>query len=272
MAILHYSTLRQPRRPLPDAVAFLALPLLWVAAFLPFWEFTFPLALLALALLASRRRWLPLLLLSLLFSPFTVAFAMGVSDYATGTGHLKFVGLTRGIVTIDRDTRLEEKSIGDTSLGNEWMRLKPYNAALRCLATLCGPMKGSYTGPFPDKAAAYAAIAAAPPIDLRQMPGDLVTIPPTPYPLAPGTGRLLLQGFPEGPATDVASDDLLRRYGPARAVIYKTSLLILAIPAGDSRFPGDTRVLILIDLVTGRPIANYHDQPSVRFRRYVNWR
>lgn len=272
MATLHYTHLSPRRYGFADIFPLLALPLLWLSALGLFWEFLFPAALVALALLATRKSLLPILLLTFLFSPFTFFFANGISDYATATGRLRIHGLTRGITRIDPASRIEDRSTGCVVLGGEWMHDWPYNGALRFMVKCFGPMRGTYTGPFPDQPTAYAALGAAAPIDLRDLPARAVTLAGRRYALAPGVGAKLLQGFREGPASDISNEGLLKTYGPASALLYKPTLLILAIPSGNPALPGDPRVLILIDLSRGTPIADYHDQPEARFTRYVNWR
>jgi hypothetical protein len=268
MPTLHYTQPTPRRFRLATLFPCLALPLLWLAAIGLFWEILFPAALVAIALLAARKQLLPILLLTFLFSPFTLFFANGVSDYAIATGRLRTHGLTR----IDPASRLETRSAGDALTGAEWIRDLPYNAALRTMVKAFGPMRGTYTGPFPDQPTAYASLGAATPIDLPDLAADHLTLAGRNYFLAPGVGPKLLQGFRQGPASDIHNENLLKTYGPARALLYKPTLLLLAIPAGNPALPGDTRVLILIDLSRGTPIADYHDQPEIQFARYVTWR
>ncbi|HVX83298.1 MAG TPA: hypothetical protein VH253_00630 [Phycisphaerae bacterium] len=270
MPTLEYARPSRARRPFGRRFSLLALPLLWLCALVGT-LFVVPLAaaLVAIALLVYHRR-LPALLLTLVFSPFCVFFINGVGDYAIGTAHLREHGPPHRLGPVDPTTRLQPLYTGDVSLGNEWITYSPYNLGAGFMSRLLGPMPGSYTGPYPDRAAAFAAIRSGSRVDLHDVADDRVHLHMLMIQLPPGMGSALLYGFHEGPATDIENPKLLASYGPARGVVYRSTLLILAVPTRLRKLAGDPDTLLLLDLDHDR-LINVYDALGSHYSPVVPW-
>ena len=149
--------------------------------------------------------------------------------------------------------------------GHEWMTDGANNLALHILLGVLGPMRGSYDGPYPDEAAAFAAVGAAMPFDLRQLPTDRIVVDGRAVVLRPGLGEELLKAFEEGPATDVNDPGLLTQYGEAHATLVGRCV-ILEIPGAMPVAGKEHRALILLDAVRGLQFACYRRYAMMRLR------
>ena len=82
---------------------------------------------------------------------------------------------------------------GCVILGAEWVELEPYNAAVRLMITVFGPMAGTYDGPYPTIAQAKAALAHSVDVPADQLWIDRVPMKDTTIELDVGVGSALLR-------------------------------------------------------------------------------
>jgi hypothetical protein len=154
------------------------------------------------------------------------------------------------------------------------MTLEPHNSIVEGLVRTCGWMRGSYDGPYPEEATAYGALPGASVLDLHNLKSGVMVVDGLTVRLRSGLGERLLQGFREGPATDVDDVGLRASYGEAHARVFGGRCVIVEIPDARPGTPrrggggaGEHRVLILIDAVTGKVIGSYMDRAVATFRQ-----
>lgn len=111
--------------------------------------------------LAACHRRFRLALLACVASPYAVAFFFALLSYASGTGSIMGTGHPAWTYALDRYTRAPPTTSGCIVSGNEWVWQESNNLALRMMATLFGPMPGSYQGPYPTAAEATDTLANA---------------------------------------------------------------------------------------------------------------
>jgi len=116
---------------------------------------------LACIILAACHRRSRLALLTCFVSPYAVAFFFALLSYASGTGRIMRTGHPPWTYALDRYTRAPPTTSGCIASGNEWVWQEPNNLALRMMATLFGPMPGSYQGPYPTAGEATDTLANA---------------------------------------------------------------------------------------------------------------
>jgi hypothetical protein len=248
---------------------------LWIAWFLsPIAELIVGLliALVVRRLFRKFRSTVALVAVALVISPFTGLVACGTADYFRGTASLEGHGLMHGTSRVDPATRLQFTSRGCVSFGDEWLTLSPYNATVRFWTRARGPMAGTYSGPYPDEATARAAVAAAKPFDLKQLPTDTLLIDGKVIHLRTGLGTEIQKAFREGPAADPADPLGLKIYGEAHATVYKTQCVILAIPCAPKAAGAINDVIMLLDASTGRVFATYRAPSVGSFAFFKTWR
>jgi hypothetical protein len=112
--------------------------------------------------LATRRKRIwglyALLLGPILVWP-TAFFGMGVVDYFQNDGRLQGSGMPGfGYGSLHPEYRCRRVSGGCVVDGSEGLRQGPYNFALTTMIKTFGPMEGSFTGAYPSKDEAWAAL------------------------------------------------------------------------------------------------------------------
>ncbi|MCB9698735.1 MAG: hypothetical protein H6738_18280 [Alphaproteobacteria bacterium] len=146
--------------------AFLAAFLVAWAPVLVYWPLGFFVWLPFGLWLFSRRWWLAPL--SVVLTPAVVIPGSNVGSavvaYASGTAELRTYGMPDPeFFNLDPTWRMHWRTRGCVIDGTEALTDEPYNATLKLLVTVFGPMPGAYDGPIPERAAAWAALDAGEP-------------------------------------------------------------------------------------------------------------
>lgn len=118
-------------------------------------------------LLWRRRRRLALVLFAL--SPIallsTLSLTLGLVGYFTGHGRLQTFGMpSQEFYNLDREYRCYWSTSGCIVTGIEPFLQTPNNLVLRGLIRGFGPMRGAYTGAYPTREEAQAALQDAAPL------------------------------------------------------------------------------------------------------------
>jgi hypothetical protein len=204
-----------------------------------------------------RRRYLAAALV-ILCSPFMPAFAMGVVNYWQGNARLQSGPRSR-FCNPDPELRCPRRS--DTSCfltGFEYMREPTYDVGVRMMTKMFGPMRGTYTGPYPTEMEAQAALQSAEVVATKQVMEDCLTIGGCEYALDHELGSTLLSQECTSWGWGSA--------GPHQhltATVWQDECLLLRIPlvyrlALQSGPPVPSSALIvLICRENGRPFAYY---------------
>lgn len=214
--------------------------------------------------LIARRRFVDVFVFVAL-SPLMVAFAWGAVDYAFGLAHLRGMGLPgTESHNLDRELRCPRCTGGCLVTGHEWVWIKPYNLAIRAMTACFGYVRDAYTGPYPTKAEATAALEDATEIPLADLRAGRINI----------AGRAVVLDEGVGPALADIEDSYLTKSRPILAAIWQDDCLILRIPAISWDDPDVASAAIaLIAVDAGRPFAFYaegeyfHHFPPVAWRR-----
>jgi hypothetical protein len=195
-------------------------------------------------------------------SPLAVMFTLGVIDYAHGRAKLRSMGLPgTESHNLDRQLRCGRSTGGCLVGGHEWAWLRPYNLAIRTMTACFGCMRGAYTGPYPTKDEALAALenaAVLPPADLAacrfsvggrtiQLDEDVATLVHLQIP-------------------DIAPPQ------PITAALWQEDCLILRIPTPSWHEPDKpSAVIVLIACEKGRPFAYYAEGEYYHRGHPVAW-
>ena len=141
---------------------------------------------------AVQRRWWSMVMI-VVTSPLTLHFGIGVHDYSQGAGSLRYMGYP-GVESnnISAVFRCERRTRGCVVRGGELLRIVPYNAALRLMISMLGPMRGSYVGPYPTKSEALNALETGQEIPVREVVSESVTLGRTTVALKAGLANELL--------------------------------------------------------------------------------
>lgn len=250
--------------------ALVTLALVWLAFLLRVPLHSFAFLVLVVVLLVARAWRTAALVVAL--SPPVVMAVLAVVMFARGTARLLYVGLpSTGFHNPDRQTRLPRETMGDLVSGDEWLAILPNNLAILALARTFGPMPGSYTGPYPDRSATFAALEHAWPISAARLMEDVVALDGREIPLDPGVGRQLvrnLSGWKEPAVFDSGSFT-----DRPEAALVEERCLILRLPADPGVHreeqelwehllayhapDGPAAVVALVDVERGRPFAYY---------------
>ncbi len=251
-----------------------ALPLMWGLLVSPAASpLTVPVLLGGVVVNLRRRRWWSTGAIVLL-SPFAVVSYTAAWDYLDGSGCLRGMGLfSLEHYNIDPQYRCPRRTGGCVVRGGEWVRIGPYNLTLKLLITVCGPMRGSYVGPYPMRADCQAALATPTDITPQELASDRVVLGADTCTLDPGVGRRLL-GITWQMVLDGSYplDEALRELGPLQAARWH-GCLILRIPE-DPVYDSTTKpfIMVAIDPNTGRPFAYFSEGASVLRPPRVLWR
>ena len=90
------------------------------------------------------------------------SFFTGVVAYLHGSAHMWAVGKPgREFGNLDRRYRVHWQTSGGILHGPELLTHPANNAAIAVMTTLFGPMRGTYHGPYPDRAQAHDALTGA---------------------------------------------------------------------------------------------------------------
>lgn len=257
------------KRPGPDRFAqilrllahpIIMIPLVWAAS-IPSMGLSSPVVVLGALANLVRRRWISAALI-VACTPLTVTMLGGVAEYKAGTARLRTMGLP-GLEfwSVDRGYRCEWMTGGCLSDGSEELRDGPYNTAVMLMIQLFGPMPGSYTGPYPTREEARAAVEEGTEVLVADLMNDTIRISPEVVRLDDGLGEQLVGGTSWGYAAKYRDDvsTTRDRYGPIRAALVDAQCLVLRIPtmcySFDTKEPAS--ITVLIDCDVGRPFAYY---------------
>jgi hypothetical protein len=148
-----------------------------------------------------------------------------------------------------------------------------HNWAVETLIRAFGPMRGAYTGPYPDPAQARAAAESGEPISAAEFRADRVYVGTRVINLVHGQGEALYLCPARANAMISVDGSLDRAAGPIRAVIWQEQCLILRVPLEPKLNSWvQPAILALIDATTGEAFAFYLEgdiEPGrpVRLRR-----
>lgn len=276
------------RRSLPDRIAraagravvsppFVVL-LMWANLVVPLClPVAVPLALVSVGRNVARRRWIwATVTVVLCLSPFGYHFTCAVADYCRGTATLRYMGLPgTEFHNIDSKYRCERSTGGCVIRGAEQINDACYNAGVKSMISLLGPMPGAYLGPYPTKREALASLNNAEAIDLDALLSDQVRWSSGKFNLDTGVGAGILRGktwqwaFEDKPLLE----DLITEVGPLKAAMCQ-GCLVLRVPSyiHAYRHGEPSAMIVVIDSATGRPFAYYgegdysHHSPPVRWR------
>jgi hypothetical protein len=144
---------------------------------------------------AVQRRFLAIALL-LLLSPSGLAFCQGVWEYSRGDARLIFIGHPAGSIgRLDRDYRCYRFTWGCIFDGSEWTKIVPHNAAIKLLVFTFGPVRGSYTGPYPTLEEAKRALQAAEPVAIDDFKQNQFSLGQEVIQLDARVGEQLVEGM-----------------------------------------------------------------------------
>jgi len=254
---------------------FLVIPFMWVSPALPLgaaigavWS------VLVIATNCRWRRWKSAAIVVLL-SPFFILFSAGAVDYSRGAGRLLTEGLPGPrFYDVDPVYRCQRSNTGCVVTGNEWMTSGSYNLALTTLIRTFGPMKGSYTGPYPTKESCLTALQDAESVDVEELLRDRVPLSGGTVNLVAGVGRGMLMYENWSGFTDPETEPMesIRAIGPITAILDRTCL-ILRVPEPEYGFSGSApqAMIALIDSASGKPFAYYAEGDRYRFYPRSHW-
>jgi hypothetical protein len=175
-------------------------------------------------------RWLFKAILAI---PVTVAawsFMEGTVGYLGGTAVFRGLGYPgQEFYNLEPKYRVYWKTSGCIVLGTEFLTHVPYNVAVMGLATVFGPMRGTYHGPYPTRQEAGAVLRDS---------GETVGLEALHYPqFAPALDcQALAAQFPP------------RNGGPGlKCAVFRERTIVL----------GDDGVASLVDAETGTRYARY---------------
>jgi hypothetical protein len=123
-------------------------------------------------------RWRSVRALSvLLFSPVTVLFAFGISDWFSRRPQFHGMGLPgMEFSNLDSKTRCYHATGGCVVTGGEWLFEIPHNVGLEMMCAVFGPPTKTYHGAYPTIEQALVLTTNAPPTPIRRfLDGQVVT-------------------------------------------------------------------------------------------------
>lgn len=196
------------------------------------------------------------MLIVLLANPLSFFFLRGIADYAGGRPSLLEMGLPEAEdANIDPKTRCLRSSGGCLVSGNDWVVIKPHNAALRMMTFLLGAPADTYDGPYPTRVEAAAAATTGvlvSPVEFRSgaIPTDAGVIQMEPATTQKiGTILLPLSGYAW--MEEVEGEQL-------HATLWQKRCLILRWrESALEQLEEVNEVIVLIDIRNGRPFAVY---------------
>jgi hypothetical protein len=233
---------------LPKIALVVGLALAWVTVAL-FWPLGGVVWLAsAVYLVIRRRRWAAI---SLALSPYValsmMSLFLGFFGYVNGTARFRYFGLPGcEFSNLDSDYRVYRSSSGCIVDGSEIFTQTPNNFAIRTLVRAFGPMRGVYTGPYPDKDEAANAISNSP-IRLKrsEVARPDLAIAGARVHLAPAAIDDLK------PDLETADDDEIR------AAIFRGACLLIELPRPNRNHHLNEKTILLIDLQRGEVFARY---------------
>ena len=248
------------------------LPAVWVLVFLPILEeLVIPLIVAGfIACVAARRRLGAILVLAC--APFTFFVGHGAVEYLAGTARLYGYGPANvARRNLDPQFRCDRVFHGCMPRIGPWGHEAIYDVTVETLIRTFGPMRGSYTGPYPTESEAIAAARFGDEISFEDLIADRVVLDDRTVKLAKGAGiRLSLET-----EWGLAIDDPYRRAelrgqaGPITAVIVQGACLVLRMP--DPISDPEAALIACIDTQTGRPFAYYGEGPSADYEMLLQW-
>lgn len=238
-----FSLKRPPRRFPRWLAAVLALGAMWLTIFSA-WPVGLVLAAPAIFFLFRRRR--SLALWCLLGSPYVVlsglSLVLGIISYFAGGAQLRTFGMpAREFYNLDKHWRVYRSTSGCIVDGSEIFTHEPNNAAVKLLVSVLGPMRGAYTGPYPERAEVKAQLPAAVAVPREALQSGTLALAGQTVRLEPQTVAELRRVVPAGELGGIF-------FGP------QSELLLLT---GQSEH-GESNVA-LIDSRRGRYFAIYYD-------------
>lgn len=216
-----------------------------------------------------RRRWksgASILLLSPFFVIPTVLLCTGALDYWRGTGKLQSMrDPTSALGSVHPVYRCQTSYRCSNSIPD-----RSYDLSLTTLIRTLGPMKGSYTGPFPTREECLDALKEAEPVDAVELLNDQVHLVGRTVNLDPGVGLRLLGycGRNQIPKHREDLEEFRQQMGSITAVM-DGECLILSLPEHTKR---PNAIVALIDSVSGRPFSYYAKDSDFLFYVLVPWR
>ena len=228
---------------------------IWVGSVVPLLNIVCLIAAFPLALyLAAKHRWLAAVLVLLLCPSGTAAWTAAI-DYWNGTATLQYSGLPGPeFYNLDPELRCGRTTSGCLVDGSEDFTQIPNNAAVAMLVRLFGPQRGTYTGPYPTREQAFAALTVGTPVAPTDLASDVVPVAGVRINLATGVGQALFRGTKyQVLAVDPTLEaSIVKEIGPITASLYQQQSLLLRIPGGEGSLQ-----IALIDRSSGRPFAGY---------------
>jgi hypothetical protein len=185
-------------------------------------------------------------------APFGSSFVQGIVDYANGQARLRTMGgpWHPELENLDPKWRCQWQSGGCVVHGHEWMHHEPYNFAVQSMIATFGFMPGKYTGPYPNREEAYAAIGGNTWIPIRQLQFDRIPLGSAEYALAPGVGKRILnlaQTCGIGPPEVIS----------AKATLWRDECIIVYLTLSGIMTIDGENLYVLISRDTGEPFASY---------------
>lgn len=226
----------------------------WVLAALGPLSLIFPLVAVAvlLQLISQRKLWAAFLLT--IATPLFVSAVWAVPDYARGTAKMRTMGpISLNYYNPHPQVRCGYLSGGCFSTGNEWLTIVPYNFMLTGIATMFGPMPGTYAGAYPDENQAKSALQHAISLSSKELAEDVLKVGDATVQLDQGVGSQLLKEM-------FYDHDRFYGWHPKAkigAVLYKEDCVILRIPQPYSDTSETSALIVLVDREKGRPFAYY---------------
>jgi hypothetical protein len=231
----------------------------WVTLFLgPATLLIVPFLAIAATFSISKRAFWPVIALAFL-NPLSVFFAGGMVSYLRGTPTLDFMGLP-GIESfnVDRTTRCFRNGGGCLMDGDEWVFLTPHNTSIKLMASVFGPPRRGYNGPYPTKGEAFKEVKDTKPFSNDLFTQGRVLVGDKEIELGQNVTEKLMKGL------QFYSDSLYEMvYGKfvVQAVLYHERCLILRLyqirsdQINDKDLGKD--VMVLFDLQNARPFAYF---------------
>lgn len=224
-------------------LAVLALGVMWLTIFIA-WPIGMLIATPVILLLLRQRRRLGLL--CLLGSPYVVltglSLLLGVVSYFGGAAQLRTIGMpSREFHNLDERWRVYRSTSGCIVDGSEIFTHEPNNAVVKLLVSVLGPMRGAYTGPYPQHPEVAARLRDAAAVPRAALQSGTVALAEKTVRLEPPTVAELARLFPEGDLAAVF-------FGP------HSELLLVTGKSARSEINA-----ALIDSGRGRSFATYYD-------------
>jgi hypothetical protein len=213
----------------------------------------FPSVLADLILTLRRKRVLPAVAV-LLVNPLGLFFLDGIRAYLGGLP-AKYYSELQDVDPGNLDPKTRCMCERDAPLGRAaWVFNHPRNLALDLMCWVFGWPSGTYTGPCPTKAEAFAATLRGGDVLVSDLLADRVRVGDRVCQLEEGVGKTLCWSLAKY-RDWLATDEQWQACTAARAAFVGDGCLVLHFPGSWWDFQAE--VLVLIDADKGRPFAHH---------------